>query len=188
MSFTWKDDFSPKIGIFFKSIACLLSEAKIHWMFDWLQLLNQLDFVCRHRKVFMQNSYQWCLRNVQLLRTTQYSLVNGVIFSGIHTVFGFIRFGLSIMRIPVSFTFFRRYHNEHTELSVLLFIQNPYAIIVHILQHYHDFQSNVAIFPSVVQTYRQLHSFSGRIKLIICQIRHELSVTIHQISTSWKKN
>ena len=24
-------------------------------------------------------------------------------------------------------------------------------------------------------------------KLIICQIRHELSVTIHEISTSWKK-
>ena len=26
----------------------------------------------------------------------------------------------------------------------------------------------------------------GRIKLIICQIRHELSITIHEISTSWK--
>ena len=25
-------------------------------------------------------------------------------------------------------------------------------------------------------------------KLIICQLRHELSVTIHEISTSWKKN
>ena len=31
------------------------------------------------------------------------------------------------------------------------------------------------------------YSFSGRIKLIICQIRHELSVTIHEISSSWKK-
>ena len=27
----------------------------------------------------------------------------------------------------------------------------------------------------------------GRIKLIICQISYELSVTIHEISTSWKK-
>ena len=27
----------------------------------------------------------------------------------------------------------------------------------------------------------------GRIKLIICQIRYELSVTIHEISTSWTK-
>ena len=40
---------------------------------------------------------------------------------------------------------------------------------------------------SVVQAYTQTYSFGGRIKLIICQIRHELSVTIHEISTRWKK-
>ena len=57
----------------------------------------------------------------------------------------------------------------------------------HILQHYHDFQSNNAIFPSVVQAYTQPYSFGGRIKLIICQSWHELSVTIHEISTSCKK-
>ena len=45
----------------------------------------------------------------------------------------------------------------------------------HILQHYHDFQSNVAIFPSVVQAYTQPYSFGGRIKLIIYQIRHEVN-------------
>ena len=38
-----------------------------------------------------------------------------------------------------------------------------------------------------IQTYTQPYSFGGRIKLIICQIRHELSVTIHEISTSCKK-
>ena len=63
---------------------------------------------------------------------------------------------------------------EHTDLTVLLFLQNPYAIFAHIMQHYHDFQSNVAIFPSVVQVYKQPYSFGGRIKLIICHIRHEL--------------
>ena len=42
-------------------------------------------------------------------------------------------------------------------------------------------------FPSVVQAHTQPYSFGGRIKLIICQIRHELSVNIHEISTSWKK-
>ena len=36
--------------------------------------------------------------------------------------------------------------------------------------------------PSIVQVYTQ-----RKIKLIICQIRHELSVTIHEISSSWKK-
>ena len=39
-------------------------------------------------------------------------------------------------------------------------------------------------FPSVVQAYTQPYLFGGRIKLIICQIRQELSVTIHEISTS----
>ena len=46
---------------------------------------------------------------------------------------------------------------------------------------------SVAIFPSVVQAYTQPYSYGGRIQLIICQIRHELSVSIHEISTSWKK-
>ena len=46
---------------------------------------------------------------------------------------------------------------------------------------------SVAIFPSVVQAHTQPYSFDRRIKLIICQIRHELSVAIHEISTSWKK-
>ena len=35
----------------------------------------------------------------------------------------------------------------------------------------------------------QLYFTNGeRIKLIICQIRYELSVTIHEINTSWKKH
>ena len=38
--------------------------------------------------------------------------------------------------------------------------------------------------PSVVQAYTQTYSFGGRMKLIICQIRYVLSVTIHEISTS----
>ena len=40
---------------------------------------------------------------------------------------------------------------------------------------------------SIVQAYTQSNSFGGSIKLIICQIRHVLSITIHEISTSWKK-
>ena len=67
--------------------------------------------------------------------------------------------------------------NKHIEVTVFLFFQNPYVIFIHILQHYHDFQSNVAIFPSVVQAYTQSYSFGGRIKLINCQNRHELPFT-----------
>ena len=36
----------------------------------------------------------------------------------------------------------------------------------------------------VIQAYRQPYLFGERIKLVICQIRHKLSVTIHEISTS----
>ena len=62
--------FFAKIGIFCKSIAGPLSEAKTHWMVNWLQLQNELNFVWRHTKVFMQNPSQRYLRNIQLLRTT----------------------------------------------------------------------------------------------------------------------
>ena len=46
---------------------------------------------------------------------------------------------------------------------------------------------SVAIFPSIIQAFTQPYSFGGRRKLIIYQIRHELSITIYEISTSWKK-
>ena len=36
---------------------------------------------------------------------------------------------------------------------------------------------------SIIQAYTQPYSFGGRMKLIICQIKHELS----EISTSWKQ-
>ena len=41
---------------------------------------------------------------------------------------------------------------------------------------------------SLSEVYTQPYTFGGRIKLIICHIRHELSVTIHEISTSWKES
>ena len=62
--------FFIKTGIFCKSVAGPLIETKTHWMVNWLQLLDQLNFIWRHTKVFMHNSSQWCFRNVQLLRTT----------------------------------------------------------------------------------------------------------------------
>ena len=39
----------------------------------------------------------------------------------------------------------------------------------------------------LIEAYTQSYSFGGRIKLIMCQTRHELNVTIHELSTSWKK-
>ena len=175
--------FFAKIGIFCKSIAGPLSEAKTHWMVNWLQLLNQLNFVWRHTKVFMKNSSQWYLRNVlfwerrcashTLSATEQYSSVYALFFA----------FHALVYRWGCQFLSLFSQDNEHTKLTVLFFFQNPYTIYAHIPQHYYDFQSKVAIFASIVQAYTQPYSFSGRIKLLICQIRYELSVIIHEIST-----
>ena len=41
--------------------------------------------------------------------------------------------------------------------------------------------------PIVAQVYTQPYLLGGRIKLIICQIMHELSVTIHKVLISWQK-
>ena len=57
-------------SIFCKSISDPFSEAKTYLMVHWLQLLNQLEVVWRETKVFTQNLAQWCLRKIQLLRTT----------------------------------------------------------------------------------------------------------------------
>ena len=72
-----------KVCIFCKSIAGPLSAAKTHWMVNWLQLLNELNFVWRHTEIFMHNSSQWCPRNVQLLRTT----VNWCWYSRVYALF-----------------------------------------------------------------------------------------------------
>ena len=45
--------FFAKIGIFCKSIAGAISDAKSHWMINWPQFLNQLNFIWRHTKVFI---------------------------------------------------------------------------------------------------------------------------------------
>ena len=188
--------FFAKIGIFCKSIAGPLSEAKTHWMVNWLQLLNQLNFVWRNTKVFIQNSSQWCLRNVQLLRITVnwcwwWRFTHTFCHNILWCKHCFWLFTLWFIDEDASFFhFFHKITNILSTLTVLVFFQNPYAIFANILQPYHDFQSNVAIFSSVVEAYTrtQPYWFGGRIKLIICQIRHELSVTIHEIGNSWKKN
>ena len=173
-----------KIGIFCKSIAGPLSEAKTHWMVNWLQLQNQLNFIWRYTKVFIQNDVSemfncWERRWIDVDGTSRILSATAAIFSGARTVFGFS---------PVA-SFFHFFHKISNIRSWRWFssskIRTQFSHIFFNITY--DFQSNVAIFPSVVQTYTQPYSFGGRIKLIICQIRYELSVTIHEISTSWKK-
>ena len=161
--------FFCQIGIFCKSIADLLSETKKHWMVNWLQLLSQLNFVCRQglyakfvsmmspKSSIVENDGDFMLMtfHTHFLPQQQYSWVYAL-FSHFHAL---------VYRWGYQFLSLFSQDNEHTELTVLLLFQNPYG---HVLQHYHDFQSNAAIFPSVVQAYIQPYSFGGRIKLVIC--------------------
>ena len=98
------------------------------------------------------------------------------IFSGVRNVFGFSRFGLS-MRMPVSINFFTRQRTYGADGASL----HPKSVP--------NFRTHSATLPwfSGYCDITQPYSFGGRIKLIICRIRHKLSVTIHEISTSWKK-
>ena len=142
----------------------------------WLQLLNQLNFVWHHAKVFISNSSHWCVRNVQLLRTTVTALHTHFLqqqqYSRMYALF--LAFRALVYQWWCQFLSLFSQNNEHTELT--------YAIFAHIRQHYHDVQSNAAIFLSVVQAYTQPYLFGGGIKLIICLFRHELSVIIHEIT------
>ena len=105
--------FFAKIGIFCKSIAGPLSEAKTHWIDNWHQLVKQLNFVWYHTKVFMENSSQWfsemfnCWerRLIDVDDDSHTLSATAVLFSGVRTVFGFSRFVLST-RMSVSYTFF----------------------------------------------------------------------------------
>ena len=72
--------FNICVRVFCASNVTILSvyiPAKIKISFIWNNFIlrkstSSLDFVQRHTKVFMQNSFQWCPQNVQLLRTTVY--------------------------------------------------------------------------------------------------------------------
>ena len=76
--------------------------------------------------------------------------------------------------------------------ATILLVYIPAKIKMRFIRKYDFFFAKIGIFcksiagplPSVNQAYTEPCSFGGRIKLIICQVRHELSVTIHYISNS----
>ena len=187
ITFIWKYDFFCQNRHLMYVDRRPLSEAKTHWLVNWLQLLNQLNFVWRHTKVFMQNLSQWCLRNVQLLGTTVNWCWRRLKHTFCHSsnILGCMHcFWLfTLWLIDEDARFFHFFHKITNIRSWQCFSSSNICT-----QHYHDFQSNIAIFPSVVQSYTQPYSFNGGMKLIICKITHELSVTIHEISTRWKQN
>ena len=82
------------------------------------------------------------------------------------------------------FRFFSQ-DNEHTELMVLLFFQNPYAIFARTFCNITMiFKVMLQYFPALFKRIHNPYSFGGKIKQITCQIRHKLSVAIHEKSTS----
>ena len=69
--------------------------------------------------------------------------------------------------------------------ATILLVYIPAMIKMSFIRKY-DFFFLAKSSSSVSWSQTHPYSFDGRRKLIICQIRHELSVTIHEISTSWK--
>ena len=98
-------------SIICKSITGPLSEAKTLWMINWLQLLNQLDFVWRHIIILMMSPICATVENhgefMLMLRAQCTLSATASLFTGVRTIYLLSRFGLSV-RMPVSFTFFTR--------------------------------------------------------------------------------
>ena len=170
-----------------RSQAHLAKRKRIGWSIGFNSSTNWTLYgviprsLCKIRLNYISEMFNyWERRWIDVDGDSRTLSATAAVFSIVRTVFGFHRWGCQFLSLFAQ-------DNEHTEQTVFLFFQNPYAIFAHILQYYHGFQSNFAIFPSLVQAYTQLYSFGGRIKLIICQTEYELSVTIHEISTSWKK-
>ena len=98
-------------------------------MINWLQLLNQLFGVTPRSLSKIRLNDVSEMFNCWKLPQQQYSRVYAL----------FLAFQALVYRCQFLSIFSQV--NEHRELTVLLFFQNSYAIFVHILQHYHDFQS-----------------------------------------------
>ena len=90
--------FLAKIGIFCKSIAGPLSEAKTHWMINWIQLLNQLNWtlyaviprsLCKIRLNDVSEMLRCCERRGINVNGAWHTLsAKAAILSGVRTVFG----------------------------------------------------------------------------------------------------
>ena len=146
--------FLPKsVSSVSRSQAYLVKRKRIGWSIGF----NSWTFVWRHTKVFMHNFSQWCFRisivenngSHLMLIVLQTHFLSQQQYCRLYALF--LAFHALVYRWGCQFLSLFSQDNEHMELTMLLFFQNPYATFAHILQHYHDFQSNVAIFPSVVQ-------------------------------------
>ena len=161
---------------------------------QWL-VLGVSDFQCMCVGFLWQNSSQWWLRNVQLLRTTvnwcwwrfTRTFCHSSKILGCMHCFWLFTLCFIDERMLVSFTFFHKITNIQ---SWRCFSSSKIRT-----QFSHTFCNITMIFKVMSQYFlaffKYIHnhpcSFGGRIKLIICKIKHELGVTIHEISTSWRK-
>ena len=179
MSIIWKDDFflpksAPSVS---RSQAHLEKRKCIGWSIDFNSWTNWTLYGVIPRSLYEIHLYDvsemfnyWERRWIDVDGVSHTLSNTAAIFSSVRTVFGFSRFGLSI-------SFFHYFHKITTIRSWRHFSSSKIR-----MQFSHTFCNNITQRCST-----QPYSFGGRIKLIICQIRHELSVTIHEISTSWKK-
>ena len=139
-----------------------------------------------YQGIGMQYSSQWCLRNVQLLKRTG----NWCWWRFTHTfchsskILGFAHcFRLYTLQfIDEDASFFHFFHKITNIRRWRCFSSSK--IRKQFSQKFCNITMIFKVMSQYFPAYTQQYSFGSRIRLIICQIRHELSVIIHEISTS----
>ena len=116
MSFMWKDDFIlPKLASSVsQSQGHLAKRKRIGWSIGFNSWTNWTLYGVLPRslcKIRLNDVFEifncWQRRWIDVDGASHTFSATAAIFSGVHTVFGFANFGLS-MRMPISFTFFIR--------------------------------------------------------------------------------
>ena len=177
-----------------KSIAVPLSAAKTYWMVNWFQLLNQWNFVWRSLwslcKIRLNDVFEmfscWKRRWLDVDGASHTLSATAAIFLGVRTPCFWL---FTLWFIDEDASFFHFFHKIMNIRSWRCFFSSK------IRKQFSHTLCNITMifkvmsqyFPALFKRIQQPYSFGGRLKLIICQIRHEVSVTVHEIRTSWKK-
>ena len=200
MSFIWKDDF-----FFFAKSASSVNRSQNH-----LAKLKRIEPV-----ELFSASYQGVYAKFVSMMSPKCSIIENdgeLLLMALHTHFLPQQQYSRVYALVLGFHalvyrwwwWWPRWPNDQNELHLkrwfffFLLIADPFSEAK--LKHIHNhirwtdrrikligifYKSIAGPLPSVAEAYTQPYSFGGRLKLIICQIWHELSVTIHEISTNW---
>ena len=186
INFIWKDDFFfAKIGIFCKSRAGPLSEVKTHLLVNWLQLLKKIELCMASCQGFYAKFILVVCPKCSIVENDSKLILMAQHSSNILGCMHYFWL-FTLWFIDEDASFFHFIHKIANIRSWRCFSSAKIRT-----QFSHTYCNITMIFKGMSQYFPAFppsYSFGERIKLIICQIRHELSLIIHKISISWKKN